>query len=94
MVLLKPSFQKLRRRAARLRVVLCLLPCHHPVAVDAAAAAAAVFADELLPMLMSTAVAAGSTGTATAGIARPLLIQWTHSIVSAGDGIFVTGLVI
>ena len=59
----------------RRRVVHWLLSCHHPVAVDAAAACVDVHVEQLLMMMMSTAVAAGPTGIATAGIARPLLTQ-------------------
>jgi hypothetical protein len=65
----------------RRRVEHCLLSCHHPV--DAVAAC-----DVELPLLlMTTAVAAGSNGIATAGVARGLLIQMAgsswYSIVSA-----------
>lgn len=73
--LVKLSFQKQRRRVVRRRVVHWLLSCHHPVAVDAAAACVDVHVEQLLMMMMSTAVAAGPTGIATAGIARPLLTQ-------------------
>jgi len=59
----------------RQRVVLCLLRCHHPVVVGVAVAAAFVGVHAELPMLTSTAVAAGPTGIATAGIARLLLIR-------------------
>jgi len=77
----------------RLRVVHCLPSCYHPVV------AAAAFVELLLPMPTSTAVAAGSTGIATAGIARPLLIQaagCSYPIASAVvvDDILVIGLVI
>ena len=58
----------------RPRVVHWLLTWHHPVAVDAAAACVDVHVEQLLT-LMSTAVAAGPTGIATAGIARLLLTQ-------------------
>jgi len=53
------------------RRVVPYLP-YHPVAVDAAYDDARV---ELLPMLLSIAVATGPTGIATAGIARLWLIQ-------------------
>jgi len=46
-----------------------VVPCYHPVVVDV------VYVDVELLMLMSTAVAAGPTGIATAGIARSLMIQ-------------------
>ena len=67
----------------RPRVVHWLLPCHHPVAVDAAAACVDVHVEQLLLMLMSIAVAAGPTGIATAGIARMLLTQTAGSSYSA-----------
>jgi len=60
----------------RPRVVHWLLSWHHPVAVDDAAACVDVHVEQLLMlMLMPTAVAAGPTGIATAGIARMLLTQ-------------------
>ena len=73
----------------RPRVVHWLLTCHHPVAVDAAAACVDVHVQLLLLMLMSTAVAAGPTGIVTAGIARLLLTQTagcSYSTVSAVVG--------
>jgi len=79
----------------RLRDVHWQLSWHHPVAVDAAAACVGVHVEQLL-MLMSTAVAAGPTGIATAGIARLLLTHiagWSYSIVSAVV-VVVVGLVI
>ena len=54
----------------RPRVVHWRRTWHHPVAVDAVAACVDVHVEQLLMlMLMSTAVAAGPTGIATAGIA-------------------------
>jgi hypothetical protein len=81
----------------RPRVVHWQLTWHHPVAVDAAAACVDVHVEQLLTlMLMSTAVAAGPTGIATAGIARMLLTQIagsSYSIVSAVV-VVVVGMVI
>jgi len=80
----------------RPRVVHWLLTCHHPVADDAAAACVDVHVEQLLLMLMSTAVAAGPTGIATAGIARMLLTQTAGcscSTASAVPGV-VVGVVI
>lgn len=80
----------------RPRVVHWQLSWHHPVAVDAAAACVDVHVEQLL-MLMPTAVAAGSTGIATAGIARVLLTQiagGSCSIVSAVVVVVVVGMVI
>jgi len=56
----------------RRRVVHCLLPYHHPVV----AAFVDVHVERLLPLLTPTAVAAGPTGIATAGIAR---LPLTHA---------------
>jgi hypothetical protein len=87
--LVKLSFQKQRRPVVRPRVVHWLLTCHHPVAVDAAAACVDVHVEQLLLMLMSTAADAGPTGIATAGIARLLLTQTagcSYSTVSAVVG--------
>ena len=80
----------------RPRVVHWQLSCHHPVAVDAAAACVDVHVEQLLLMLMPTAVAAGPTGIATAGIARLLLTQIAgcpYSTVSAVV-VVVVGVVI
>ena len=79
----------------RPRVVHWQLSCHHPVAVDAAAACVDVHVEQLLLMLMSTAVAAGPTGIATAGVARLLLTQMgcPCSIVSAVV-VVVVGMVV
>jgi hypothetical protein len=51
---------------AQLQVVHWLLSCHHPVAVDAAAACVDIHIEQLLLMPVFTAVAAGPTGIATA----------------------------
>ena len=92
--IVKPSFQKLLRRVVRLRAVHWLLSCHHPVAVDAACVD--IHVELLLLLLVSTAVAAGATGIATAGIARLPLTQiagCSYSIVSAVV-VFLVGMVI
>ena len=80
----------------RPRVVHWLLSCHHPVAVDAAAACVDVRVEQLLLMLMSTAVAAGPTGIATAGIARLLLthIAGCSSSTVSAVVVVVIGMVI
>jgi hypothetical protein len=77
----------------RLRGVHWLLSWHHPVAVDAAAACVDVHAEQLL-MLMPTAVAAGPTGIATAGIARLLLTHIAGSSIVSAVVVVVVGMVI
>jgi len=73
-----------------------LLFCRHPVVVDAAVAACVdVHVEPLWLMLMSTAVAAGPTGIATAGVARSLLVQMVGGDLSlAIASVVVIGLMI